>query len=44
VPDFIRRFDTIFDFVPADEQRKHAARAKYKQLRDIGAQLSTQKV
>ncbi|WP_105258119.1 DNA polymerase III subunit chi [Pseudoalteromonas sp. T1lg88] len=44
VPDFIRRFDTILDFVPADERRKQMARAKYKQLRDIGAQLSTQKV
>ncbi|TMP87375.1 DNA polymerase III subunit chi [Pseudoalteromonas ruthenica] len=44
VPDFIRRFDTVFDFVPADDTRKHQARARYKQLRDLGAQLATQKV
>lgn len=41
VPDFVGRFSQIFDFVPADEQLKQAARERYKQLRQLGATLST---
>ena len=44
VPDFIRRFEQVFDFVPADDKRKQLARQRYKQLRDMGVQLATKKV
>ncbi|WP_111979101.1 DNA polymerase III subunit chi [Algibacillus agarilyticus] len=42
MPDFIRRFNQTFDFVPADETLKQQARERYKQYRAAGHQLSTE--
>ena len=44
VPDFIRRFSEVHDFVPADEQLKGVARERYKVMRQLGAHLSTQEI
>ncbi len=41
VPDFVARFSQIYDFVPASDELKQAARERYKQLRQLGATLST---
>ncbi|ATC93632.1 DNA polymerase III subunit chi [Pseudoalteromonas tunicata] len=41
VPDFIRRFNQVYDFVPFQEEQKQAARERYKQLRQLGANIST---
>lgn len=42
LPDFINSFNQIMDFVPVDEQQKAQARERYKQLRQLGWQLSTE--
>jgi DNA polymerase-3 subunit chi len=44
VPDFIRRFSEVYDFVPADEKLKGVARERYKVMRQLGAHLSTQEI
>ena len=41
MPDFIRRFNQVYDFVPFQEEQKQAARERYKQLRQLGANIST---
>ena len=42
VPEFVQSFNQIIDFVPADETRKVQARERYKQLRQLGWELSTE--
>lgn len=42
VPEFVQSFNQIIDFVPADETRKAQARERYKQLRQLGWELSTE--
>ena len=44
LPDFINSFNQIIDFVPADEDQKALARERYKQLRQLGWQLSTEQI
>jgi len=44
LPDFIRRFNQVFDFVPVEAVQKQAARERFKQLRQLGAVLSTQEI
>ena len=44
LPDYISSFNQIIDFVPADETQKALARERYKQLRSLGWELSTQTV
>ncbi|TYA89284.1 DNA polymerase III subunit chi [Aggregatibacter actinomycetemcomitans] len=41
LPEFINSFNQIIDFVPAEEQQKALARERYKQLRQLGWELST---
>lgn len=40
VPRFAGQFPEIIDFVPFDEQRKQAARERYKHYRQLGFQLT----
>ena len=42
LPEFINSFTQIIDFVPAEEQQKALARERYKQLRQLGWELSTE--
>ncbi|TYA25761.1 DNA polymerase III subunit chi [Aggregatibacter actinomycetemcomitans] len=42
LPEFINSFNQIIDFVPAEEQQKALARERYKQLRQLGWELSTE--
>jgi len=44
VPDFINRFNQVFDFVPSDTNLKQAARERYKYLRQMGVNISTQDI
>ena len=44
IPDFVNRFNQVFDFVPNDPQLKQAARERYKQLRQNGVSISTQDI
>ncbi|MDP8033470.1 DNA polymerase III subunit chi [Pasteurella atlantica] len=44
VPDFISSFNQIIDFVPVEETQKEQARERYKQLRQMGWQLDTEKI
>ena len=44
VPDFINRFNQVFDFVPSDSNLKQAARERYKYLRQMGVNISTQDI
>ncbi|AKD37753.1 DNA polymerase III subunit chi [Pasteurella sp. P03HT] len=44
VPDYVASFNHIIDFVPADEQLKVLARERYKQLRQLGWQLTTEQM
>lgn len=44
IPDFINSFNQIIDFVSVNEQDKEKARERYKQLRQMGWQLATEKV
>ena len=44
VPDFIRRFNQVFDFVPLQTEQKQAARERYKQLRQLGANMTTRDI
>ncbi|MBN6077230.1 DNA polymerase III subunit chi [Aggregatibacter actinomycetemcomitans] len=43
LPEFINSFNQIIDFVPAEEQQKALARERYKQLRQLGWELSTER-
>lgn len=43
VPDFVAGFNQLIDFVPQDETEKAQARERYKQYRQLGWQLSTEK-
>ncbi|QEH45271.1 DNA polymerase III subunit chi [Aggregatibacter actinomycetemcomitans] len=42
LPEFINSFNQIIDFVLAEEQQKALARERYKQLRQLGWELSTE--
>lgn len=44
LPDYIRRFNQVFDFVPVEATLKQAARERFKTLRQLGAVLSTQEI
>ncbi|SFD77683.1 DNA polymerase III subunit chi [Pseudoalteromonas denitrificans] len=44
VPDFINRFNQVFDFVPDDQMLKQAARDRYKYLRQMGVNMTTQDI
>ncbi|KAF7788843.1 DNA polymerase III subunit chi [Pseudoalteromonas rubra] len=44
LPDFVRRFDKIYDFVPVESNAKHAARQRFMQLRQLGAEISTKEI
>jgi DNA polymerase-3 subunit chi len=44
LPDFIRRFSQVFDFVPVESVAKQAARERFKKLRQLGANISTQEI
>ncbi|MDP8079140.1 DNA polymerase III subunit chi [Phocoenobacter skyensis] len=44
LPDFISSFNQIIDFVPVEETQKVQARERYKQLRQLGWQLDTEKI
>ena len=44
MPDFINRFNQVFDFVPSDDTLKQAARERYKYLRQMGVNISTQDI
>ncbi|MBQ4832129.1 DNA polymerase III subunit chi [Pseudoalteromonas sp. MMG010] len=44
LPDFIRRFHQVFDFVPVEPNAKQAARERFKMLRQLGANISTQDI
>lgn len=44
LPDFIRRFEQVFDFVPLDETAKQAGRERFKQLKALGVQPQTQQI
>ena len=43
VPDFVAGFNQVIDFVPQDETEKAQSRERYKQYRQLGWQLSTEK-
>lgn len=43
VPDFVAGFNQVIDFVPRDETEKAQARERYKQYRQLGWQLNTEK-
>lgn len=42
VPDFVSSFNSVIDFVPAEEQQKIQARERYKHYRQLGFELTTQ--
>ncbi|KZN46734.1 DNA polymerase III subunit chi [Pseudoalteromonas luteoviolacea] len=44
IPDFVRRFEQVYDFVPVESHAKQAARERFKQLRAIGANISTKEI
>lgn len=44
LPDFIRRFHQVFDFVPVEATAKQAARERFKKLRQLGANITTQDI
>ena len=44
VPDYIRRFNQVFDFVPVEPVAKQAARERFKKLRQLGATITTQDI
>ena len=44
LPDFIRRFNQVFDFVPVEATAKQAARERFKKLRQLGANITTQDI
>ena len=44
LPDYIRRFNQVFDFVPVEPVAKQAARERFKKLRQLGANLTTQDI
>ncbi|GAA78842.1 DNA polymerase III subunit chi [Pseudoalteromonas sp. BSi20495] len=44
LPDYIRRFNQVFDFVPVEAAAKQAARERFKKLRQLGANLTTQDI
>lgn len=44
IPDFIRRFEQVIDFVPVEASAKQAARERFKQLRALGATISTEDI
>ncbi len=44
VPDYVRSFTQVIDFVPVEEHLKVLARERYKQLRQLGWQLSTEQI
>ncbi|MFK3872632.1 DNA polymerase III subunit chi [Pseudoalteromonas rhizosphaerae] len=44
LPDFIRRFNQVFDFVPVEATAKQAARERFKKLRQLGAYITTQDI
>lgn len=44
LPDFIRRFNQVFDFVPVESVAKQAARERFKKLRQLGANITTQDI
>ncbi|WP_404341003.1 DNA polymerase III subunit chi [Pseudoalteromonas mariniglutinosa] len=44
LPDFIRRFQQVFDFVPVEQTAKQAARERFKKLRQLGANIATQEI
>lgn len=43
IPDFINSFNQVIDFVPVNETQKAQARERYKQYRQLGWQLGTEK-
>jgi DNA polymerase-3 subunit chi len=44
LPDFIRRFAQVIDFVPTEPQATQAARERFKYLRQLGANISTKEI
>ncbi len=44
LPDFVRRFGQIYDFVPFEDRAKQAARERYRLLRQSGAQIATKDI
>lgn len=44
LPDFIRRFNQVFDFVPVEATAKQAARERFKKLRQLGANITTKDI
>ncbi|VEI57374.1 DNA polymerase III subunit chi [Pasteurella multocida] len=42
IPDYVSSFNHMIDFVPVEENLKVLARERYKQLRQLGWQLSTE--
>ncbi|HHT7764424.1 DNA polymerase III subunit chi [Pasteurella multocida] len=44
VPDYVSSFIQVIDFVPVEEHLKVLARERYKQLRQLGWQLSTEQI
>ncbi|EGP05273.1 DNA polymerase III subunit chi [Pasteurella multocida subsp. multocida str. Anand1_goat] len=44
VPDYVSSFTQVIDFVPVEEHLKVLARERYKQLRQLGWQLSTEQI
>lgn len=44
LPNYVSSFNQLIDFVPAQEQFKVLARERYKQLKQLGWQLSTEKI
>ena len=44
LPSFIKRFSKVYDFVPTEQHAKHAARQRFMQLRQLGANISTQEI
>ncbi|HHE3507181.1 TPA: DNA polymerase III subunit chi [Pasteurella multocida] len=44
LPDYISSFTQVIDFVPVEEHLKVLARERYKQLRQLGWQLSTEQI
>ncbi|CCQ11424.1 DNA polymerase III chi subunit [Pseudoalteromonas luteoviolacea B = ATCC 29581] len=44
LPDYIRRFNHVYDFVPVEDSLKQAARERFKFLRSLGATLTTEDI
>lgn len=44
LPNYVSSFNQLIDFVPAQEQFKVLARERYKQLKQLGWQLSTEQI